>query len=53
MSDRHPLDLAPFERASDQIEGVSYDAVTMPDTRALQGFNNDIRDLLAHGIPLL
>src|SRR5882672_8617718 len=50
MAHRNPLDLASFERASDQIESVTHDTVTMPDTCALQGLNDDIRNLLAHGM---
>ncbi|MGY3125686.1 hypothetical protein ACVWXQ_009623 [Bradyrhizobium sp. S3.14.4] len=50
VSHRYPLDLAFFERAGDQIEGVADDAVTMLDACALQGLHNDIRDQLAHDI---
>jgi hypothetical protein len=49
-----PLDAASRERARDMIEGITYDTVTMLDARALQRLNDDICNLLAHGIgPLL
>gem|GEM_PF-7028388 len=47
---RYPLDLAFLERARNQIESVADDAITMPDACALQSFDNDIRDQLAHDI---
>ena len=53
VSHRHPFDFAFFERAGDQIERVAHHAVTMPDACILQGFNNDIRNQLAHCIQTL
>jgi hypothetical protein len=37
VSHRHPLDVAFFERASDQIERVAHDAIAMLDASILQG----------------
>ena len=45
----HPLDPAFRNVVRDHVEGITHDAVTMLDARALQRLNNDLRDLLAHG----
>src|SRR5580692_4383357 len=45
----HPLDRAFGDAVCDPVEGIAYDAVTMLDARALQRFDDDICDLLAHG----
>ena len=34
----------------DPVECIAHDTVTMPDASALQRLDNDIRDLLAHGV---
>ncbi len=44
-----PLDRALGKVVRDQIEGITHDAVTMLDARALQRLNDDLCDLLAHG----
>src|SRR6202035_3310924 len=50
VSHTHPLDSAFGNAVRDQVESITNDAVTMPDTCALQRLNDDLRDLLAHVI---
>src|ERR1700679_2326586 len=45
----HPLDRAFGKAVRDPVESITHDAVTMPDARAPQRFDDDICDLLGHG----
>ena len=45
-----PLDAAFGNAMRDPVKSVAHDAVTMLDARALQSFNDDVRDQLAHDI---
>jgi hypothetical protein len=48
VAHRDPLDAASRERASDMIESITRDAVTLLDARPLQSLDDDVRNLFAH-----
>src|SRR5882724_2697057 len=52
LIDTHSISLF-FERAGNQVERVAHHAVTMLDACILQGFNDDVRNQLAHCIQTL